>query len=63
MKINKHLLKKKAWKVYDRDYGVILLKAFRTVNGIEFTAEIADGEHKGKWTGVSKSEILGLVKK
>lgn len=59
MRINKHLMKKKSWKLKNRDYAVVLLKAINTIDGISFCAEIADGEHKGKWTSVLKKEIIG----
>lgn len=58
MKINKHLMKKTPqYKVKGKDYSVKLTVVVKTRDGLSFSAEIMDGEHKGKWTTVNKSQL------
>lgn len=56
--INKHLIKEfPVYSVLNQSYKVKLLKAIRTREGLSFTAQIMNGEHKGKWTTVNKKDL------
>jgi hypothetical protein len=57
-RINHHLIKDgPLYRVKNREYTVKLLKAYNTVDGVQFTAEIINSTNKGKWTTVKKSEL------
>ena len=56
--INKHLMKEfPVYSVLNQSYKVKLLKAIKTREGLVFTAQIMNGEHKGKWTTVNKKDL------
>jgi hypothetical protein len=56
--INKHLMKEfPVYTVMNQSYKIKLLKAIKTSDGLVFTAEIINGEHKGKWTTVNKDDL------
>ena len=61
MKVNRHLLKTEPlYNVkfkHDVLYAVKLVKAYKTDNGLHFTAEIVKGDDKGKLTTVAKKDL------
>jgi len=62
MKINRHFIKDfPKYKVIGKSYIVKLVKAYKTDNGLFFTAEIVSGDGIGKWTSVNKKELKGVT--
>lgn len=60
MTINRHFIKTSPTYQVNGD-KVKLLKVLKTNQGLVFTAEILDGNDKGKWTTVNKKD-LKLIK-
>ncbi len=57
MRLNRHLTKNFPLYKTETNQIVKLVKAFKTSQGLAFTAEIMVGTDKSKWTQVLKSEL------